>query len=140
MQETGKVTLRVHRFNPTVDSAPWFKVYQLPWSEGLSMLEAVRCIYYKLDNSLSFRNYHCGRGLCRACLMKIDGKTQRGCYFILKKDSSYLVEPPDGYPILRDLTVDFGVPIRLKPEGDIYWVKEGVRIEEEGAVVLKGGE
>jgi len=105
-----KARLRVFRFDPDRDSAPGYQLYELPWSEGLSMLEAIRYVYEHLDGSLAFRNYHCGRGRCSSCLMFINGRNRRGCHFLVPADSEVTVEPAAGFPLVRDLVVDFGMP------------------------------
>jgi succinate dehydrogenase/fumarate reductase-like Fe-S protein len=119
--------LKVFRFDPDTDAVPTHRVYSLPWSEGLSVLEAVRYIYEHIDAGLAFRNYHCGRGLCASCLMAINGRNRRSCHFLVPAGEEITVEPAAGYPIVRDLVVDFGVPrsgasvrdgVTLTPTGD----------------------
>ncbi|MEW6524436.1 MAG: 2Fe-2S iron-sulfur cluster-binding protein [Bacillota bacterium] len=119
--------LKVFRFDPDRDGTSRHQVYQIPWSEGLSVLEALRYIYEHLDGSLAFRNYHCGRGLCASCLMSINGQNKRSCHFLVSHEEEVTVEPASGYPIIRDLVVDFGIP---RPEGS---VRDGVTVHR-GAV------
>ncbi len=99
------------------------------------MTKAVRYVYETLDETLFFRNYHCKRGLCQICLLRINGKTERGCYAMLKKGQTYLVEPPERYPLIRDLGVDFGTPVKPSTNGEICWVRDGASIEGEYELV-----
>ena len=104
-----EVHLRVFRFNPGVDMAPYYSHYSLPWSEGLTLLSAVRQIYETVDATLGFRNYYCGRGLCAGCLFTVNGVEKRSCHVVLEAGEEYLVEPPGKYPVIRDLVVDVGI-------------------------------
>lgn len=105
-----EVTLKVLRFDPDQDAAPWYRSYAVPWSEGLSVLEALRFIYEHLDGSLAFRNYHCGRGRCASCLLSINGHNRLGCHYLMPREAEVIVEPAAGYPRVRDLVVEFGMP------------------------------
>jgi len=104
-----EVFLKVFRFNPTADAIPYFKRYALPWSEGLTLLAAIRQIYASMDQTLGFRNYYCGRGLCAGCRVTVDGSVKKACHVILEQEQEYLVEPLKGFPVIRDLVVDFGI-------------------------------
>lgn len=104
-----EVRLKVFRFNPQVDTLPYYSSYSLPWSEGLTLLSAIRQIYETIDSTIGFRNYFCGRGLCGSCLMTVDGTVKKSCHVVLEAGREYLVEPPVKYPVIRDLVVDFGI-------------------------------
>jgi succinate dehydrogenase / fumarate reductase iron-sulfur subunit len=58
------ICLKIFRFDPDVDSMPYYVSYTVPWTEGLTLLMAVRKVYETIDPDLAFRNYFCGRGLC----------------------------------------------------------------------------
>ena len=111
------IDLNIFRFDPDTDSVPYYRKYNLPWTEGLTLLMAVRKVYETVDPTLGFRNYFCGRGLCSSCLMTVDGKTKKSCHIVLEAGREYLVEPAKGYPIIRDLVVDYGVK-RSDPNSD----------------------
>ena len=118
--------LKIFRFNPDIDAVPYYKTYTLPWTEGLTMLAAIRMIYATIDPSLAFRNYFCGRGLCAGCRVTVNGMVKRACHIILEAGNEYVVEPLKNYPVIRDLVVDFGVN-RIDPEsGREFQLKEGV--------------
>ncbi len=135
MEDRAEVTLKLLRFNPSIEGKPHYSEYVVPWSEGLSTLEAVRFVHSSLDPTLAFNDYYCGRGLCQGCLLEIDGKTQRSCHHLLAKGSTHTVGPPGGFPVIRDLRVDFGVPVRLEPQGEIHWLRDGARIESQAGTV-----
>ncbi|HWR28449.1 MAG TPA: 2Fe-2S iron-sulfur cluster-binding protein [Negativicutes bacterium] len=103
-----KINLKVLRFNPEVDSLPYYQTYVLPWTEGLTLLKAVKKIYETIDPTLGYRNYFCGRGLCGSCVMTVDGVVKKSCHVVLEPGKEYLVEPAKNYPVIRDLVVEFG--------------------------------
>ena len=122
------ICLKIFRFDPDVDSMPYYVSYTVPWTEGLTLLMAVRKVYETIDPELAFRNYFCGRGLCSSCIMTVDGKTKKSCHIVLEPGREYLVEPAKGYPIIRDLVVDYGVK-RSDPEtGKVYDIMCGAVI------------
>jgi len=64
-----------------------------------------------------------------SCIMMVDGKGMRTCSRVLNPGESLLVEPMKGFPIIKDLAVDFGVTITT-PEG-IFRKMEGTVIRKE---------
>ena len=120
--------LKIFRFNPEIDSIPYYRTYTFPWTEGLTLLAALRMIYATIDPTLGFRNYFCGRGLCGGCRMNVDGTAKRACHVILESGREYIVEPLKNYPVIRDLVIDFGIQ-RFDPEsGKEFHLSEGVML------------
>jgi succinate dehydrogenase/fumarate reductase-like Fe-S protein len=126
------VQLKIFRFNPTIDTIPYYAPYTLPWTEGLTLLAAIRTIYTDTDRSLAFRNYYCGRGLCNGCRVTVNGTVKKACHVVLEPRSEYTVEPLKGYPVIRDLVVDFGIR-RVPARG------EGLIEIRQGAVITRVG-
>jgi succinate dehydrogenase/fumarate reductase-like Fe-S protein len=122
------IRLKVFRFDPDVDTVPYYVTYTLPWTEGLTLLMAVKRIYETLDPTLGFRNYFCGRGLCTSCLMTVDSVVKKSCHTVLESEHEYLVEPVKNYPIIRDLVVDFGVKRQNSDTGKVYNIKCGASL------------
>jgi succinate dehydrogenase/fumarate reductase iron-sulfur protein len=123
------VVLKVFRFNPDVDRAPRYEQYQVPWREGLLLLGALKYVRDHFDQTLAFRDYCCGCSWCASCAMTVDGKGIQTCSRPLKPGESLLVEPMRGFPIIRDLAVDFGVTITT-PDG-IFKKMEGTVLRKE---------
>jgi len=101
------VRLKILRYNPDNGRRPHYREYSIPWTSGLSVLEALRYIYEHQDATLAFRDYHCSRGLCGSCYLTVNGKKIKGCHAILEEGREYRVEPARGYEVIRDLVVDF---------------------------------
>ena len=123
------VLLKVFRYDPSIDRAPTYKSYQVPWKDGLLLLSALKYVRDNLDETLAFRDYCCGCSWCMSCIMMVDGKGMRTCSRPLKPRESLLVEPMRGFPIIKDLAVDFGVTITT-PEG-VFKKMEGTVIRKE---------
>ena len=110
------VTLKIFRYDPATDQGPSYKTYEIPWRDGLLLLPAVKYVRDNLDETLAFRDYCCGCSWCMSCLMMVDGKGMRTCSRVLHPGESILLEPMRGFPVIRDLVVDFGINIST-PEG-----------------------
>ena len=50
-----KVTLKIQRFNPEADKAPWFKEYRVDASPNDRLLDCLMFIKHYIDGSLAFR-------------------------------------------------------------------------------------
>uniref|UniRef100_A0A7C2P0V3 Succinate dehydogenase/fumarate reductase N-terminal domain-containing protein n=1 Tax=candidate division WOR-3 bacterium TaxID=2052148 RepID=A0A7C2P0V3_UNCW3 len=74
-----KVTIKIFRFNPDIDYARRYENYELPWREGLLLIQALQYIRDNLDNSFAFRDYCCGYAWCMSCLMMVNGKGSQAC-------------------------------------------------------------
>ena len=63
--------------------------------------------------------------------MMVDGKGQRTCSRVLHPGESILLEPMRGYPVIKDLVVDFGINITT-PEG-VFKKMEGTMLKRSGS-------
>jgi len=121
------VTLKIFRYDPANDPAPYYKTYEIPWKEGMLLLPAVKYVRDNIDETLAFRDYCCGCSWCMSCLMMVDGKGRRTCSRVLDPGESILLEPMKGYPVIKDLVVDFGITVAT-PEG-IFKKMEGTLLK-----------
>ena len=128
------VTLKIFRYDPATDQVPVYKTYEIPWKEGMLLLPAIKYVRDNIDETLAFRDYCCGCSWCMSCMMMVDGKGMRTCSRVLQPGESLVLEPIKGFPIIRDLAVDFGITITT-PEG-VFKKMEGTvmkRIKEKEA-------
>jgi len=123
--------VKVFRFNPDVDAAPYYQTYDVPMDEDLTVLFILKKIYSDIDQTLAFRENLCYKGGCMQCLMDINGKSAKACSTPIKPGSEILVEPYHKAPVVRDLVVDFGTTVTTK---------DGVFTIGRGVVVTKGAE
>jgi succinate dehydrogenase/fumarate reductase iron-sulfur protein len=111
-----KIKVKVFRFDPAVDKQPSFQEYEVMKTEKMSVLSAVQYIYEKLDGSLSFSGYFCYRKLCGLCQMKINDKNRLSCRTPV--EDGMVIEPTPGYPLIKDLAVDFSAENGKKESGN----------------------
>lgn len=126
--DSEPVRLKVFRFDPAMDHVPRYENYCVQWREGLLLLSALKYVRDNLDETLAFRDYCCGCSWCSSCVMTVDGKGLRTCSRPLKPGESLVVEPVWGFPIIKDLAVDFGIPLATQ---------DGVFQKMEGTVIRK---
>ncbi|MFQ6111750.1 MAG: 2Fe-2S iron-sulfur cluster-binding protein [Nitrospinota bacterium] len=126
-----EVRLRVFRFDPNGAEKPTYSSYTIPGS-GFSLLSALEFIYENLDSSLAFRNFCCYQLICGSCLLRLNGSHVKGCAAVLKAGRSYTVEPPSGFPIIRDLLVDFGRLLYDEELGGYCWFARGISLKAPG--------
>ena len=121
--------VKVFRFNPDVDAAPYYQTYEVPMDENLTVLFILKQIYSDIDQTLAFRENLCYKGGCMQCLMNINGSAAKACSTLIEPGSEILVEPFFKAAVVRDLVVDFGTTVTTA---------DGVFTLERGVVVKKG--
>ena len=102
------VKATIFRYNPDTDAAPTYQTYEVPWTEKGLVIQLLKTIYVDIDRTLAFRYYACGHKVCNGCMMKINGKPTHACFTFVLPGDELRIEPMPGYPIIRDLVVDFG--------------------------------
>jgi fumarate reductase iron-sulfur subunit len=101
-----RVTVEVLRYRPEQDADPSLQAYDIPYTEGMSVLQALQHIKDHIDGTLSFR-WSCRMAICGSCGMMIGGKPQLACQTILRagEDRPLRIEPLKHFAIERDLVV-----------------------------------
>ncbi|HSH02029.1 MAG TPA: succinate dehydrogenase iron-sulfur subunit [Anaerolineae bacterium] len=106
-----QVNMRVRRYNPEKDSAPWWGEYNLEKvNPNDSVLDLLHRIKWEIDGSLTLRR-SCAHGVCGSDAMRINGANALACKTLVSRlgqgDSLNLqVEPILGMRIIKDLVVD----------------------------------
>jgi succinate dehydrogenase/fumarate reductase iron-sulfur protein len=95
--------IRISRYNPETDPGPVFKEYRLPRTERKTVLEALLTIYEEVDSTLLFQ-FGCRYEICGKCAVKVNGRPALACKTPLEDVT--ILEPLDGFPVIRDLAVD----------------------------------
>jgi fumarate reductase iron-sulfur subunit len=103
---TKTVELKILRYSPAKDEKPSFGSFQVPWTDDMSVLQALQTIKDTLDGTLSFR-WSCRMAVCGSCGMMINGKPQLACNTFIRNlpKGPITVEPLNHFPIERDLVV-----------------------------------
>lgn len=104
---TGVIRISVRREDPLAGRDPQDQVYEIRADRDMTILEVLQEIYHRLDSTLAFRSYRCGRRLCRSCEVNLDGRTVRGCSTLLHPGKTYRLKAARQDSVIRDLVFDF---------------------------------
>lgn len=138
--DVSAIDVRVFRFDPQTGAAPHYASYSVPSATALTALEVLDHIYAHLDRHLAYRTYYCLKGVCLACLVRIDGKGAKGCERLLEPGCAYTIDPIHGYPVIRDLAVDFGTEFGAPDGGGALQMRDGAVVAAKGAAVEESEE
>jgi succinate dehydrogenase / fumarate reductase iron-sulfur subunit len=104
----GLKVFRIFRLDPAKDRGPRYQVYELKDTGGMTVLDALIHIKENMDSTLTFRR-SCRSAICGSCALCVNGKNLLACDNQVDsiKKKTITVEPLPGFPILRDLVVDW---------------------------------
>lgn len=108
MSTKKTVHLSVYRYNPSEDSKPYMKSYdvELEAHEDPMLLTLLEKLKDEQDDSISYRR-SCREGVCGSDGMNINGTNGLACITPLSSlGSKIVVRPLPGFPVIRDLVVD----------------------------------
>jgi len=91
--------------------------YEVPYNEGMSVLDAIMWIRGHVDSSLAIRYSCINANACKECMVLVDGKTEYACTARLDAGGA-MVEPLPNKRLIRDLVTDI-VPPKEKLEAAI---------------------
>jgi len=100
--EQRKITAKVFRFDPTADKESRFQDYEVPLSEGMSVMNVLDYIYQNLDGTLAYYDHAgCALGICARCTGKVNGKAGLFCQIPVEGDVR--IEPASTSNVVKDL-------------------------------------
>lgn len=100
---TKIASLRVRR--GTAVEVPRYEDFQVPYEEGMSVLDALRWIRAERDSSLAVRYSCINANACKTCMALVNGDVEYTC--IAKLTPGVItVEPLPKRPLIRDLVTD----------------------------------
>ncbi len=108
MENTDRkeVSLRVFRGLGTDRSKDRYEVFNVPYEDGMVVLNAIHYIQSHLDSSLSAR-WNCKAGRCGSCSAEINGRPRLMCKSPVSDfEGEITVEPMKAFPLIRDLVTD----------------------------------
>lgn len=82
-----------------------FETYDVPFEDGMSVLDALRWIRAHRDSSLAIRYSCINANACKTCMALVDGAVEYTCTARLSP-SCTTVEPLPKRPVIRDLVTD----------------------------------
>jgi succinate dehydrogenase/fumarate reductase-like Fe-S protein len=101
------VTLRITRGAP--GEASRIESHDVPYREGMSVLDAIMWIRGHVDSSLAIRYSCINANACKECMVLVDGKTEYACTARLNPGGA-TVEPLANKRLIRDLVTDIVPP------------------------------
>lgn len=106
MSELARCKITVQRYNPESDRVPRHEIFDVPWDDQTSLLDALGFIKDNLAFDLSYR-WSCRMAICGSCGMMVNGIPKLACKTFLRHyPNGLLVEPLAHFPVERDLVVD----------------------------------
>ncbi|MHA1946878.1 MAG: succinate dehydrogenase/fumarate reductase iron-sulfur subunit [Candidatus Hodarchaeales archaeon] len=104
---TKTITFKIKRFNPVVDSKPYWDTFDLECDSGTTVLLAISEIIAKHDGSVAMR-YNCRAGVCGSCAVLVNKKYMLACETLVLQlnKNTVKLEPLPFYPVIKDLIVD----------------------------------
>ena len=103
----ASVNIRVRRGTP--DEPSRIESFTVPYTEGMSVLDAVMWVRGHVDSTLAIRYACINANACKECMVRVDGKTGYACTSRLGANGA-LIEPLDNKPLIRDLVTDIVPP------------------------------
>ncbi len=101
-----RIHYRIKRFDPTTDSKPYFREYDVDLEPTDRVLDGLNKIKWEQDGTLTYRR-SCAHGVCGSDAMRINGRNRLACTLLVKDAGSKLtIEPLLGLKIVKDLVVD----------------------------------
>ena len=99
----NRTVLRVRRGQP--GDAPRFDEFEVPFEDGMSVLDALRWIRVHRDSTLAIRYSCINANACKTCMALVDGEVEYTCIAKLLP-GIVTVEPLPKRRLIRDLVTD----------------------------------
>jgi len=82
-----------------------YDTYDVPFKEGMSVLDALRWVRAHRDSTLAIRYSCLNANACKTCMALVDGVVQYTCTARLTAEGA-TVAPLPSRPVIRDLVTD----------------------------------
>jgi succinate dehydrogenase/fumarate reductase-like Fe-S protein len=96
------IKVKVHRFDPAAKMKAFQQTYEVPLTDGMSVLDVLDYIYENIDGSLAYYSHAaCRHGLCGMCVLVVNGKASLACQTPVSGNIS--IGTPSKFIVIRDL-------------------------------------
>ncbi|WXG45784.1 MAG: fumarate reductase (CoM/CoB) subunit TfrB [Candidatus Atabeyarchaeum deiterrae] len=102
---TESFELKLFRYDHAKDDAARYQTYRVPYSDGMTVLDALDYVYDNLDPTLAYRK-SCRQGSCGSCAVLVDTKPCAACRTLVKRGRSITVSPLLHFDVIKDLVTD----------------------------------
>lgn len=82
-----------------------FDEFEVPYEEGMSVLDALRWVRTNRDSTLAIRYSCINANACKTCMALVDGEVEYTCIAKLTP-GPMVIEPLPKRPLIRDLVTD----------------------------------
>ena len=103
LKKGDTVRVRLRRFDPTREAAPYFEDYRVPYSRLMRVLDVLNHIVEDQEEDLGYR-WYCGTKKCGTCAVRVNGREVLACWE--PAEPVMEIEPLRHVEVLRDLAVD----------------------------------
>jgi succinate dehydrogenase/fumarate reductase-like Fe-S protein len=93
---------------PKSDGSTWEESFELPELVGASVSNVLQYINRNIDGTLAYY-LSCRRGLCAACVVRINGKNEMAC--VIPTTDGMVIEPTKVQLLIKDTVVHLGMPL-----------------------------
>lgn len=101
-----RVELSIYRQDPATEEKGHYDNFEVPYVEGMVVLDAVRYVQEKIDTTLSIR-WNCKAAKCGSCAAEINGTPKLLCKTRVEGlGRKVTVSPMGAYPLIKDLVTD----------------------------------
>lgn len=101
-----QVHLRIQRYNPEVDTKPWWSDHDVEVEPTDRVLDALNQVKWYQDGALTYRR-SCAHGVCGSDAMRINGRNRLACKLLIRDVGSEItIEPLLAFRVIKDLVVD----------------------------------
>lgn len=101
-----QVQLRIQRYNPEIDTKPYYADYTVEVEPTDRILDALNYVKWHVDGTLTYRR-SCAHGVCGSDAMRINGRNRLACKVLVREVGEHItVEPLMGFNVIKDLVVD----------------------------------
>ena len=107
MSGPATVPLRIQRGAP--GEAPREESHDVPYREGMSVLDGLMWIRGHVDSTLAIRYSCINANACKECMLSVDGRTAYACTARLTPQG-VTVRPLPNKTLIRDLVTDIVPP------------------------------
>ncbi|MGF1726354.1 succinate dehydrogenase/fumarate reductase iron-sulfur subunit [Photobacterium nomapromontoriensis] len=98
--------VEIMRYDPAKDAEPYFEMFEVPFNETMSVLDALGYIKDNLDKDLAYR-WSCRMAICGSCGMMVNKVPKLACKTFLRDYPNGLkIEALANFAIEKDLIVD----------------------------------
>jgi len=105
MSDRANKAARLHVRRGALGDAARYDDFEVPYEDGMSVLDALRWIRIHLDSTLAIRYSCINANACKTCMALVNGVVEYTCIAKLTLEGT-TVEPLPKRPLIRDLVTD----------------------------------